>query len=81
MGREKKSNILDEYTTRHFEEEMRRREEIQLLEGTVLSPCPWPVFVISDDKLDLETLPFGTPAGENEVDGICAGFNTYEINM
>ena len=58
---------------------MRRSEEIQLLEGPVLSPCPRPEFEISADKLGLETLPFGTPGGANEVDGICAVFKTFKF--
>lgn len=68
-----------EYKADHFVEEMRRSEEIQLLEGSAVSLCPWPGFVVSSDILGLETLPFITPAGEKEVDGICAVFSTYKF--
>lgn len=63
----------------HLDEEMRRKEEIQLLEGAELSlPWPWLAFASIDDNIGFEVFPFPTTAGENEVDGICVLLNTCE---
>lgn len=60
----------------HLDEEMRRKEEIQLLEGAGFSfPLLRPAFASMDD-IGFELFPFPTTPGENEVDGTFVLLNT-----
>lgn len=63
----------DNYHIDHLEEEIRCRDEIQLLEGPILLVCPWcAVFVVSVGNMGFGAFLFEKPARENEVDGMCA---------
>lgn len=61
----------------HLDEEIRLKEEIQLLEGADVSTFPWLAFA-SVDNIGFGAFPFPTTAGENEVDGIFALLRTYK---
>jgi hypothetical protein len=57
----------------HFAEEMRGSDEIQLLEGPILLPCPLPGFVASVGKTALEAFLLEGP--EFEVEAMCASLS------
>lgn len=48
----------------HLEEDMRCRDDIQLLEGPILLACPCPVLEGSADKAGFKGFLFEEPAGE-----------------
>ena len=48
----------------HLAEDMRCRDEIQLLEGPTLLPCPWPGLAASEDRAGFKEFLFEGPAGE-----------------
>lgn len=80
-GRNKEGKEQTEYIDshiNHLDEEMRRKEEIQLLDGPELSPFPWLVFA-SVDNIGFEAFPFTATAGDSEVDGTCGLLKTYKI--
>lgn len=60
----------------HLDEEMRRKEEIQLLEGAEFSFPLLRLAFASIDNIGFEVFPFPVAAGENEVDGTCLLLNT-----
>lgn len=66
------------YHMNHLAEDIRRREEIQLLEGPVLSPFALAVLA-SLDTISFEPFPFAMTAEANEVDGMCALLIIYRI--
>lgn len=56
---------------------MRGSDEIQLLEGPILLPCPLPGFVASEGKIGFEEFRLEVPASEYEVEAMCASLRTY----
>lgn len=55
---------------------MRRKEEIQLLEGAGFSFPLLRLAFASIDAIGFDVFPFPMTAGENEVDGTCVLLNT-----
>lgn len=59
---------------------MRCRDDIQLLDGPILLPCPCPGLEGSADKAGFNEFLFEVPAGEYEVEGIFASPKIYQKN-
>ena len=55
----------------HLAEDIRCTDDIQLLEGPILPPCP-PGLEASANKAGFDEFLFEIPAGEYEVEGIFA---------
>lgn len=62
----------------HLEEDMRCRDDIQLLEGPILIPCSCRGLEGSADKAGFKGFLFEVPAGECEVEGIFASPKIYQ---
>lgn len=64
------------YQVHHFAEEMRRKEDIQLLEVPIFSPRLW--LDVSAGNTGFGVFLLGTPAGEFELDETCGLFKFYK---
>ena len=62
----------------YLADDMRCRDEIQLLEGPNLLPCPCPGLAASVANTGFKELLFELPACEYEVEGMFASSKTYE---
>lgn len=59
-GNAKYASVRQNYHVDHFAEEMRRREDIQLLEVPLFSPCTW--LAVSAGNIGFGAFLFDTPA-------------------
>jgi hypothetical protein len=62
----------------HLEEDMRCRDDIQLLDGPILLSCPCPRSEGSADEAGVKGFLFEVPAGEYEVEAIFASPKIYQ---